>query len=72
MTAVLTRFRASRYCHTATDSDPWAHKLRQIDPNHAPLHLASVALVDVRPDNLAKRLEWTAVFPPIPLGGDRR
>lgn len=57
------------YCHTETDSDPWARKLRQIDPNHVPLHITAVALVDVRPDNITKRLEWTAVAPPIPLTG---
>jgi hypothetical protein len=50
------------YCRTACDSDPWARKVRQVDPNHAPLHVTSVALVDVRPDNVTKRLEWTAVF----------
>lgn len=64
---------STHYCREAADSDPWARKLRQIDPNHAPLSITSVALVDVRPDNLTKRLEWTAVTPPIPLAGaDRR
>jgi len=57
------------YCPTQTGSDPWGRKLRQIDPNHVPLHITSVALVDVRPDNVTKRLEWTAVAPPIPLAG---
>lgn len=56
--------------HEATNSDPWARKLRQIDPNHAPLHISSVALVDVRPDNVTKRLEWSPVALPIPLAGE--
>jgi hypothetical protein len=43
--------------------------LRQIDPNHAPLHITSVALVDVRHDNITKRLTWTPVAPSIPLAG---
>jgi hypothetical protein len=61
------------YCHTASDSDLWARKVRQVDPNHAPLRITSVALVDVLPDNMTKRLEWNAVAPPIPLAGtDRR
>jgi hypothetical protein len=63
---------STHYCHAATDSDPWARKLRQIDPNHAPLRITSVALVDVRPDNATKRLEWTAVGPTIPLAGNDR
>jgi hypothetical protein len=55
------------YCHTATDSDPWQRKARQADPNHAPLRIGSVALVDVRPDNATKRLEWSPVAPAMPL-----
>lgn len=60
---------STHYCWEATDSDPWARKLRKIDPNHAPLTIASVSLLDVRPDNATKRLEWTAVGPPIALTG---
>jgi hypothetical protein len=56
------------YCHTACDSDLWARKARQVDPNHAPLRIRSVALVDVRPDNVAKRLEWSPIAAPILLG----
>ncbi|HEY3691576.1 MAG TPA: hypothetical protein VGL46_14990 [Pseudonocardiaceae bacterium] len=57
------------YCRTAVETNPWTRKVRQIDPNQAPLTITSVALVDVRPDNDTKRLEWTTVAPPIPLAG---
>lgn len=60
------------YCHTPCDSDPWARKVRQVDPNHAPLTIDSASLVEVRPDNATKALEWTAVAPPIPLAGADR
>lgn len=58
-------------CRTATETDPWARKARQIDPNHAPLRITSVALVDVRPDDLTKRLEWYPAAALIPLSGGR-
>lgn len=58
------------YCYTATDSHPWQRKVRRIDPNHAPLRISSVTLVDVRPDNVTKRLEWHPVDPLIPLAGE--
>jgi 2'-5' RNA ligase len=53
------------YCHTPCESDPWARKVRKIDPAHAPLVITSVELVDVRPDNVTKELHWSAVAPPI-------
>ena len=56
------------YCHTAADSDPWARRLRRIDPNHAPLAITSVAVVEVQPDEDTKRLEWTVVES-VALGG---
>ncbi|WP_225731066.1 MULTISPECIES: 2'-5' RNA ligase family protein [unclassified Nocardia] len=59
----------THYCFSATDSDPWQRRLRDIDPNHVPLRIDTVALVDVRPDNTTKRLTWTPVAPLIRLAG---
>lgn len=38
------------YARTAADSDPWQSALRQVDPNHAPLTVTEVHLVEVHAD----------------------
>lgn len=55
------------YAYDSTDSDPWQSALRKIDPNHAPVELAEVHLVDVRADRLARTFTWDTVGEPIHL-----
>ncbi|MEV6602796.1 hypothetical protein [Kutzneria sp. NPDC051319] len=58
------------YATAEADSDAWQGKLRQIDPNGAPLVLPEIHLVEVGVDQAAGQLWWTEVarFPLV--GGE--
>jgi 2'-5' RNA ligase len=49
------------YAKAAADSDRYQSRLRQVDPNGAPLHLDEVQLVEVGVDQAAGQLRWTTV-----------
>lgn len=49
------------YASATADSDFYQSRLRQVDPNGAPLQLDEVQLVEVGVDQTTGRLEWTTV-----------
>jgi 2'-5' RNA ligase len=49
------------YARELADSDPWQRALRQVDPNHAPLYLDEVHLVEVQANSATKELTWGSV-----------
>src|SRR5205823_5166043 len=62
-----TGFRVSKphislgYATGSADSDLYQSRLRQVDPNGAPLRLAEVRLVEVGVDQASSRLWWNTV-----------
>lgn len=45
-------------------------RVRRVRPSHAPLHVDSIALVEVTADSEKKTITWEPVAPPTPLGSE--